>query len=192
MGAAEARARKRVVRFEASELDVRASHWGLAIIPIAVLSFSIPVLTYVIGAESAWPFSLSKFAAAYGVAEEYVPQILVASSLLACCVAGVAYVWARSRQQAANHTSCVSEVVGPQARTGPVVRVFLAGVKEIAVPVLILIAAWMLGAAISQLGTATWLCEALQGRLPVVMLPAGFGLVAGGLVLWGLPTVWRT
>ena len=48
---------------------IHANHWGLAIVPILVLTFSIPLLTYVIGAESLLPFSLSKFAQAYGRAE---------------------------------------------------------------------------------------------------------------------------
>lgn len=173
MGAAEAKARTVVKEIEESE--VRASHWGMAIIPIAVLTLSIPVLTYLIGSEVLLPFSLGKFAEAYGRAEAYVPQILVASSLLASLVAAVAFILARRPSEA-----------GP-----PVASVFLGGVREIAVPVLILIAAWMLGAAISQLGTAAWLSEALQGRLPVALLPAGIFLL-GTLISFSTGTSWGT
>jgi Na+/H+ antiporter NhaC len=62
-------------------------------------------------------------------------------------------------------------------------------VREIAGPVLILIAAWMLGGAISQLGTATYLSESLQGHLPVALLPAGI-FVLGALISFSTGTSW--
>ncbi|MBL6838046.1 MAG: hypothetical protein ISQ75_03090 [Puniceicoccaceae bacterium] len=177
MGAAEAKARTALA--DAEESEVHASHWGLAIVPIAVLTLSIPVLTYVIGSEALLPFSLGKFAEAYGRAEGYVPQILVASSVLASLVAAVAYAVARGRAE-------------PGAAPGQSVgSVFLGGVREIAVPVCILIAAWMLGAAISQLGTAAWLSEALEGRLPLALLPAGIFLL-GAVISFSTGTSWGT
>ncbi|MFL2832786.1 MAG: Na+/H+ antiporter NhaC family protein [Coraliomargaritaceae bacterium] len=154
------------------EEAVQAGHWGLAIIPIAVLTLSIPTLTYVIGAEAMLPFSLSKFAESYGKAEVYVPQILVASSLLASLVAAGSYAFARRGSAAKGEA-----------------RVFLSGVREIAGPVLILIAAWMLGAAISQLGTATYLSESLQGYFPLALLPAGIFLL-GALISFSTGTSW--
>ncbi len=173
MGVAERAARERQRPTPpASEEAVQAGHWGLAIIPIAVLTLSIPTLTYVIGSEALLPFSLSKFAESYGKAEVYVPQILVASSLLASLVAGLTYAFARRGSAAKNEA-----------------RVFLSGVREIAGPVLILIAAWMLGAAISQLGTATYLSESLQGHLPVALLPAGIFLLCA-LISFSTGTSW--
>lgn len=154
------------------EEAVQAGHWGLAIIPIAALTLSIPTLTYVIGSEALLPFSLSKFAESYGKAEVYVPQILVASSILASLVAGFTYAFARRGSVAKSE-----------------VRVFLSGMREIAGPVLILIAAWMLGAAISQLGTATYLSERLQGHLPLALLPAGIFLL-GALISFSTGTSW--
>ncbi|MEC7280713.1 MAG: Na+/H+ antiporter NhaC family protein, partial [Verrucomicrobiota bacterium] len=154
------------------EEAVQAGHWGLAIIPIAVLTLSIPTLTYVIGSEALLPFSLSKFAESYGKAEVYVPQILVASSILASLVAGFTYAFARRGSVAKSE-----------------VRVFLSGMREIAGPVLILIAAWMLGAAISQLGTATYLSERLQEHHPLALLPAGI-FVLGALISFSTGTSW--
>ena len=171
MGVAERAARERSTPPEREE-DVQASHWGLAIIPIVVLTLSIPVLTYVIGSEALLPFSLSKFAESYGKAEAYVPQILVASSIMASLVAAGSYAFARRGRVTSNE-----------------VRVFLSGVREIAGPVLILIAAWMLGGAISQLGTATYLSESLQGHLPVALLPAGI-FVLGALISFSTGTSW--
>ena len=171
MGVAERAARERPAPFGPEEA-VQAGHWGLAIIPIAVLTLSIPTLTYVIGSEALLPFSLSKFAESYEKAEVYVPQILVASSILASLVAGLTYAFARQ---------------GCAAKSE--VKVFLSGVREIAGPVLILIAAWMLGAAISQLGTATYLSESLQGHLPLALLPAGI-FVLGALISFSTGTSW--
>ena len=171
MGVAERAARERSTP-PGREEAVQASHWGLAIIPIVVLTLSIPVLTYVIGSEALLPFSLSKFAESYGRAEAYVPQILVVSSIMASLVAAGSYAIARRGSHTSNEA-----------------RVFLSGVREIAGPVLILIAAWMLGGAISQLGTATYLSESLQGHLPVALLPAGI-FVVGALISFSTGTSW--
>lgn len=173
MGVAERAARERQRPTPSGpEETVQAGHWGLAIVPIAVLTLSIPMLTYVIGAEALLPISLSKFAQSYAKAEVYVPQILVASSILASLVAAGSYAFARRGSAAKNEA-----------------RVFLSGVREIAGPVLILIAAWMLGAAISQLGTATYLSESLQGHLSVAFLPAGI-FVLGALISFSTGTSW--
>jgi Na+/H+ antiporter NhaC len=101
MRVAERAARERSTPPEPED-TVQASHWGMAIIPIAVLTISIPVLTYVIGSEALLPFSLSKSAESYGSAEVYVPQILVASSILASLVAAASYAFARRGRRAKN------------------------------------------------------------------------------------------
>lgn len=181
MGRAEARTRQAQGNAELQRESVQSSHWGLAIVPIGVLTFSIPVFTYWIGSEALLPFSLSKFAESYGRAEVYVPQILVASSLLASAVAATAYAWSRHRMirdAGSAHSESASYV-------------FVRGAREIAGPVLILIAAWMLGAAISQLGTAAWLSECLQGRLSVALLPAGI-FVLGAVISFSTGTSWGT
>ena len=153
---------------------IHANHWGLAIVPILVLTFSIPLLTYVIGAESLLPFSLSKFAQAYARAETYVPQILVAASVLSSLVAAAAMMaTAKTRAQ-------------PSAGT-----VFLSGVREISKPTVVLIAAWMLGAAISQLGTADHLSALLEGRISAGFLPAIIFLL-GAVISFSTGTSWGT
>lgn len=177
MGAAERAARERVV--DVSKVDTsHMSHWGLAIIPICVLTLSIPMLTYIIGSEALWPFSFSKFADAYGRAEGYVPQILVGSSLLASLVAALTFAYAKRAHSSGLHSDTT-------------VTTFLSGIREIVKPVLILIAAWMLGAAIGELGTAAWLSELLEGRLNVALLPAGIFLL-GALISFSTGTSWGT
>jgi len=159
---------------DAETSPIHANHWGLAIVPILVLTLSIPLLTYVIGAESLFPFSLSKFAQAYGRAETYVPQILVAASALATLVAAAAL------------TRTAKTPVRFSAGT-----VFLSGVREIAKPTVVLIAAWMLGAAISQLGTAYHLSALLEGRISAGLLPAMIFLL-GALISFSTGTSWGT
>ena len=174
MGKAEHAARDMPVRDEDTS-PIHANHWGLAIVPILVLTFSIPLLTYVIGAESLLPFSLSKFAQAYGRAESYVPQILVAASVLASLVAAAALMSTTAK-------------TGAQSSAG---RVFLSGVREIAKPTVVLIAAWMLGAAISQLGTADHLSALLEGRISAGFLPAMIFLL-GAVISFSTGTSWGT
>lgn len=203
MGRAEAAARLRMGKQRApvgsADADSPASergsesHWGLAILPIGVLTLSIPFFSYAVGAAGdLWPFNLKKFAEAYGRAEAQVPQILVASSLLASLVAAGAYLYARRlRTAGAGAVAGEPSGTGASMKGGGVGSVFLSGVREIAGPVLILIAAWMLGAAISQLGTATWLSEQLEGQLPLALLPAGIFLL-GALISFATGTSWGT
>jgi Na+/H+ antiporter NhaC len=168
------------------------SHWGLAIFPILMLTLSIPLLSYAIGAEDFWPFSLVKFAEAYGRAEVYVPQILVVSCLFASLVAAVAYRYAgKTPSEQMPPEERPREAAQPASRRPGVAAVFLSGVREIAGPVCILIAAWMLGSAISGLGTAVWLSEQLAGQFPASLLPAGI-FVLGALISFATGTSWGT
>lgn len=167
------------------------SHWGLAIFPIVMLTLSIPLLSYVIGTEDFWPFSLVKFAEAYGRAEVYVPQILVVSSLFASLAAALAYLYARRLPSGQISSDRRQREAGKLPSKPGVAAVFLSGVREIAGPVCILIAAWMLGLAISQLGTAVWLSEQLAGELPPGLLPAGIFLL-GAFISFATGTSWGT
>ena len=146
-----------------------------AIVPIVVLAFSVPLVAYGLGAESFWPVSLSKFAGAYAAVEGQVPLILVASSVLASLVAAGFLV--RSRGGDASHVG-----VG---------RVFLSGVRDLLGPLAILLAAWMLGAAISELGASNFLSGLLGERLPLASMPALIFL-AGALISFSTGTSWGT
>jgi Na+/H+ antiporter NhaC len=178
MGAYERRARKHAaaVSEEAATMGSKSSHWLLAIVPILVLTLSIPVLTYWLGAESLWPFSFAKFADAYGAAEGIVPQILVAASVLASIVAGFA---------------CTTGSVQESASGGRIFSIFIAGVRELLGPVAILLAAWMLGGAISELGAAEWIADLLNGRLAAELLPVAIFAV-GAVISFSTGTSWGT
>lgn len=158
--------------------EVHASHWGIAIVPIMVLTVSIPTLCYLIGSKSLLPFSLAKFAEAYGRAEPFVPQILVLSSLAATLVGGVSYLLARGKSKSKEPTP------------GPF-RIFLAGVRDIAAPVGILLAAWMLGGVVSRLDAADLVAGLLEGNLPVTLLPLAI-FITGALISFTTGTSWGT
>ncbi len=173
MGEVEAKAQLAPIKYDRKE-DL-GNHWSLALIPIAILTLLVPILTYFVGSDSILPINLNKIAEAYGRAEIYVPHILIASSVLATIFAAFTY-------------SITGSV---EYRKKPVYSVFFRGVREIARPVCILIAAWMLGAAISELGTASWLSESLQGRFPLSLLPAGIFLL-GALISFSTGSSWGT
>ncbi|MEM1221611.1 MAG: Na+/H+ antiporter NhaC family protein [Verrucomicrobiota bacterium] len=176
MGKWERDARKEEKSREPETVSSDSSHWLLAIVPILVLTLSIPLLSYLIGSETLLPITLSKFADAYAEAEAHVPRILVASSLLAAFVAALG-CWVKNSQSS-------------QA-TVKIPAVFMSGVRDLLKPIGILFAAWMLGAAISQLGAASLLSELLEGRLPLPFLPVViFGL--GAAISFSTGTSWGT
>lgn len=174
MGLVEAKARQKPKK----EIDYEEhfSHWSLALLPITALAILIPVSSYLIGTDAMLPLNIKKFAVAYEKAESFMPHILVASSLLASLVAGSCYLIAM----------CSSP-----KKESKVSRVFFEGVRNIARPVCVLIAAWMLGAAISQLDTATLLSQALDERLNLALLPASIFLL-GALISFSTGSSWAT
>ena len=179
MGPVERDARKhmKVETDDEPEAAETKAHWLTAVVPVIVLVVSVPLITYFVGASgSLFPFTLQNFSQAYADAEKYVPQILVLSSLAASMVAGFT-LW---RQQRGNHT--VSRHVG---------SVFVSGIRDLFVPICILITAWMLGSAIAQLGAATLLSDLLHGAIPPQFVPVViFGL--GALISFSTGTSWGT
>ncbi|CAI8323424.1 MAG: Malate-2H(+)/Na(+)-lactate antiporter [Opitutia bacterium UBA7350] len=158
-----------------SALPSKVACFG-ALFPILVLVLSVPVFTYWLGAEKFWPFSLSKFANAYAVSENHVPAILVGSGLLASLVAGVWLFFGKS------------SVGEPPASVG---RVFLGGVGGLLGPLAVLLAAWMLGAAISELGASNFLSNVLADRVSIALIPALIFL-SGAMISFSTGTSWGT
>lgn len=171
MGRYEQEAVSSFVETSDMERNAPRAHWLMALLPIAVLTLSIPVLSYVIGADSLWPFNLSKFATAYGAAENHVPLILVAASVIAAL------------------TAALFVKLGPvQVSVSPV---FISGVRDLLKPVAILLAAWLLGGVISNLGAAEVISSALTGNIPLACLPLVIFL-AGAAISFSTGTSWGT
>lgn len=74
---------------------------------------------------------------------------------------------------------------------GCALTVFLEGVRALLGPVLILVCAWILGGAISELGAGRVITALLDGRLPWGML-AGAVFITGALVSFSTGTSWGT
>ena len=177
MGACERRARLRDGGVSpAPPEQAGASHWLTAVGPVLLLAISIPVGSYLLGAEQVWPVTPQTFAAAYAEAEAQVPALLVGASVLACIAAALAWRWFGGR---------------PQPSVARLGAVFGLGVRELSKPVLVLLAAWMLGAAVRELGAAAWLGAALEGRLPPMLLPVLIFLL-GAVISFSTGTSWGT
>ncbi len=69
--------------------------------------------------------------------------------------------------------------------------IYLEGMKEMFLPVLILVFAFTLGSVIKELKTAEWLTGALQGGFPAAALPAVVFLIAA-LMSFSVGTSWGT
>ncbi len=79
----------------------------------------------------------------------------------------------------------------PHGRAEPALRVFLSGIRALLVPILILIAAWILGGVLSGLGTASTLTGLLEGRLPLAWVSAVV-FITGALISFSTGTSWGT
>ncbi|MEC8649693.1 MAG: Na+/H+ antiporter NhaC family protein, partial [Verrucomicrobiota bacterium] len=150
--------------------------WLGAVVPILVLALAVPVVSYCIGTDSIWPLTLRKFATAYQVAESQVPIILIASGILASIVAAV---W------------LVLPMLGANQARPEVLSIFFLGMGNLLRPLAILIAAWMLGTAISNLGAATFLSSQLSGHVAIIYMPAIIFLV-GACISFSTGTSWGT
>ena len=181
MSSYEKQARNRLIDTNNSVKDlfdstIHNGAWLGAVVPILVLALAVPVVSYCIGTDSIWPLTLRKFATAYQVAESLVPIILIASSILASIVAAV---WLVLPMPGAN-----------QARP-KVLSIFFLGMGNLLRPLAILITAWMLGTAISNLGAATFLSSQLSGHVAIVYMPVIIFLV-GACISFSTGTSWGT
>jgi len=175
MHAAEKKARASRLSNNVHAVESTGAHWGWAIVPILILALSVPVLTYLLGAKTVWPLSWDGFATAYAAAESKVPLILVLSASGAAILAALSCHLSR----------------GNEASAKSIALTFGAGCRELLGPIGILIAAWMLGAAISQLGAASILSDLLNQRMPLAYIPVSVFLV-GAVISFSTGTSWGT
>lgn len=164
-----AEARQRGARKSLSEDAVSQVPGWTALIPLGVLVVAIMGLFYGWEARPLWPPTWEKVAMAFSSADG--AWILVIGSVI-----GVGTAWA-----------CYPRATATR-RASPV---FFDGVRSLVLPLLVLVAAWVLGSVLGELGTAAWVGRVLEGRLPVAYLPAAVFLT-GAFISFTTGTSWGT
>lgn len=155
----------------------RNTHWLCAVIPVTVLVFAVPVIAYLMGADSIWPITPASFVEAYGTAENYVPRILVLAALVASMVAAV-FLWTHRRKHASQDEPSVA-------------KVYLGGMRDLLGPIGILLAAWLLGGATSELGAGKAISELLGKQVSVTWIPL-LVFLTGAAISFSTGTSWGT
>ena len=150
------------------ETPRKPRHWSRAVVPLTAFILSLLTGLYISGAAELLPITLSSFATAVGDADTAL--VLVCSSAFASIVA-----------LAFNFDSAACS---PN-------RIYLKGMSNLFVPVLILVSAWCLSSTLKQLETPKILSQALSGNLNPRLLPAAVFLV-GTLISFATGTSWGT
>ncbi|PIE76842.1 hypothetical protein CSA17_00030, partial [bacterium DOLJORAL78_65_58] len=144
-----------------------------ALLPLAVLMASFFVFFLALGTEGPlWPLTREKVVAAFG--SDAGPLVLILAALTASLAALV--VFPRRRQVA--------------------VTAFARGTRAMLAPILILVAAWMLGSVIGLLDTATWLSSLATGGLATgggsLALMPSLVFLTGAVISFSTGTSWGT
>jgi len=141
-----------------------------ALVPLAVLVGSIMLLFYLWEARPLWPPTWEKIALAFSSGDGAL--ILVLGSILG--VAAAWFFYPRDREEM------------PRA-----LPTFVGGVRSLMVPLIVLLAAWILGSVLGDLGTAAYVSHLLEGRLSVALIPAAVFLT-GAMISFTTGTSWGT
>jgi tetracycline resistance efflux pump len=141
-------------------------------IPLVTLILSFLLGFYILGCpESLWPVTIGKIAAAFG--SDAGPLVLVLSGLMA---------------------SLVAVLLFPSREGGRFIRAvdaFQQGVRSLLAPVLILIAAWMIGSVLGALKTAEYLSSLVTETNVAALIPSLI-FVTGSLISFSTGTSWGT
>ncbi len=117
------------------------------------------------------PLGREKIVAAFG--SDAGPTVLVAASLIATVIALIMF---------------------PRQSSGkwiPAAQAFLRGVKTMVAPIFILLAAWILGSVISELGTAALISQLATGSGQLALLPS-LVFLTGAIISFSTGTSWGT
>ncbi|KAF0094736.1 MAG: Na+/H+ antiporter NhaC-like protein [Puniceicoccaceae bacterium 5H] len=171
MGAAERRARLEAhdTPAEAVTEDGPAGSVWSTLLPLAMLVLGIMGLYYVWEARPLWPVTPHKLALAFG--SEQGALILVLGSLPGLLTAFLLFP-RREGQPSAAH-------------------IFFQGARNMAAPLLILMAAWIIGSVISALDAADAIAQVLEGNMPVGYLPLAVFLT-GAFISFSTGSAWGT
>lgn len=157
---------------EVSIAEESAGTVSSALIPLGTLLVSFFVFFIVLGSpRPVFPLTRDKVVAAFGSAA--APAVLVLAGVTATQVAVILF----PRR--------------PRGRWGPAARAFLGGVRTMVSPVLILLAAWMLGSVIGMLGTAE-LIAGLAAQFGSPALVPSLVFLTGAVISFCTGTSWGT
>ncbi len=161
----------------------KAQHSGriwLAVLPLAVLISSVFGGLFIEGGGLAEPRTWTGVTTAFGRAQ---------ADLVFVCASATSVLVAISLTWLADRTGSPGSTGAPQSASG--LRAFLDGMQQMFLPALILVFAWTLNAVIKELGTATYLVQALDDQFPALLFPAAVFLLSA-LVSFSTGTSWGT
>jgi tetracycline resistance efflux pump len=143
-----------------------------SLLPLAILMIAFFLGFVVMGSpHPIWPLDKEKIVAAFG--SDAGPAVLVTASFLATLVALVMF---------------------PKQSDGkwkPALKAFLRGVHTMVAPIFILLAAWVLGSVISDLGTAALISQLATSSNSLALLPA-LTFLTGAVISFSTGTSWGT
>jgi len=172
MGRFESEARQRKQSSAPVAHDTSGSTTARALIPLAALLLAFGAGFLILGRPDPFgPLDRDALTSAFG--SDQGPQVMVLASLVAILVA-----FALFPQTA-------------QGRFGPAVGAFGQGVRTMLGPIVILIAAWILGSVVQALGTAEMIAGLVDGESSAALLPA-LVFIIGALVSFATGTSWGT
>lgn len=166
-----ARAQERPTEEFVAPMAPLTSPWA-ALVPLAVLIITFLLGYLVLGSEGIpWPLTRDRVVAAFG--SDQGPLVMVIAALLASLAAALMFPGSGA------------------ARWSAAARAFAAGMRAMVLPVCILLAAWILGSVIDQLGTAALIAGLAQKSGQLAWVPTVV-FATGALVSFATGTSWGT
>lgn len=140
----------------------------VALIPIAVLFLSIPVLFYLWEASPYFPISGEKLSLALGGSSG--PYVFIVASVVALSVAFLMH---------------------PEKVVASRIKAVWKGMKQMLKPLLVLVSAWIFGSTLQQLGVGVALAELISQCMTTWLFPSAVFLT-GCLLAFTTGTSWGT
>ncbi len=165
-------ARLRIPKTQASKSDESNGPIISALAPLGALMVAFFVGFIALGSpRPIWPLGRQKIVEAFG--SDAGPTVLVVASLVAAALALAMF----PKQ--------------PSGKWTPAGKAFLHGIRTMVAPVLILLAAWVLGSVINELGTAALISRLVTNQTHLALLPS-LVFLTGAIISFSTGTSWGT
>ena len=149
----------------------KGAGWISALVPIAVLVFTVLAGLVYTGKEALEPGTPATLTNIFGGADPFTP--LLWGSLLGCI------------------TAIVMAVGGKVLTLQESIEGLVSGMRAMLLAMIILVCAWSLADVTNSLGTAAYLSQVLSEKIPVELLPVAVFIVAAG-ISFATGTSWGT